>query len=476
MQAVSFPSSPTLPGGAAANPQPKPVSRDDGGGFGQVLRGLSDQPAGPAPDPVAPDGMPSDPARPDAAAAPAEAEGNPLPPDLLPDLPPDLLLDLPPDLPPDPQSSDALNGTEQPETDAPLATDLLALLVTGAAVAARLPPASFAITQAAEGAMTRLVSDGPVAGNAVVDAGPESTGLSGPLLSPPEAAEPGRTPTLPQGFLPAAGEMRDPDMPPPSAQTGPALRPMAGAPVTAGISLTDPEVAPALVPRQEGAVPAAFAFRSTELSGTSEHEGPAADPVGAAPAPSASGPGTAVPEPGPAAGTMSLADLPEIVPPPVLQGDGDIQFAAPSSLTQAASAPALHGVGASFVPAPLAATLSDLLLRRTDGPVELTLSPEELGRVRLSLSPDGDGLHVTVQVERGDTLDLLRRNSDLLLQEIRAQGFSGATFSFSGWAGDRPEPRSPNGPGSGPVALPSDPAVFAPPVPPSSASGLDLRL
>jgi hypothetical protein len=189
-------------------------------------------------------------------------------------------------------------------------------------------------------------------------------------------------------------------------------------------------------------------------------------------------PGTAVPEPDPAAGTVPLADLPEIVPPPVLQGDADIQFAAPSSLTQAASAPALHGVGASFVPAPLAATLSDLLLRRADGPVELTLSPEELGRVRLSLSPDGDGLLVTVQVERGDTLDLLRRNSDLLLQEIRAQGFSGATFSFSGWAGDRPEPRSPSGTGTGtgPVALPSDPAAFAPSLSPASATGLDLRL
>jgi len=96
--------------------------------------------------------------------------------------------------------------------------------------------------------------------------------------------------------------------------------------------------------------------------------------------------------------------------------------------------------------------------------------------VRLSLSPDGDGLLVTVQVERGDTLDLLRRNSDLLLQEIRAQGFSGATFSFSGWAGDRPEPRSPSGPGPGPVALPSDPAAFAPSLSPASATGLDLRL
>jgi len=476
MQAVSFPSSPTPPGGAATNPQPKSASRDGGGGFGQVLRGLSDQPTGPTPEPVAPDGMPADAARPDASAAGAEAEGNLPPPDLLPDLPPDLLQDLLQDLPSDLQTSYALNETEAAEAEASPASDLLALLVTGAAVAARLPPAAFAITQAAEGAMTLLASDGPVAGHAVAAAGPEPMGLSGPLLPAPDAAEASRMPTLPQGPLPAADDMRDPDMPPLSAQTGPALRPVAEAPVTARITLSDPDVAAAFVPRQAGAVPAAFAFRSTEIAETSEHDVPASGPVGAAPAPSASVPGTAIPEPDPAAGTVPLADLPEIVPPPILQGDGDVQFAAPSSLTQAASAPALHGVGASFVPAPLAATLSDLLLRRADGPVELTLSPEELGRVRLSLSPDGDGLHVTVQVERGDTLDLLRRNSDLLLQEIRAQGFSGATFSFSGWAGDRPEPRSPAGTGTGPLALPSDPAGFAPPLAPSSASGLDLRL
>jgi hypothetical protein len=138
-----------------------------------------------------------------------------------------------------------------------------------------------------------------------------------------------------------------------------------------------------------------------------------------------------------------------------------------------------QGGGATFVPAPLAATLSDLLLRRTDGPVELTLSPEELGRVRLSLSADGDGLLVTVQVERGDTLDLLRRNSDLLLQEIRAQGFSGATFSFSGWTGDRPEPGTHSGHDAGRPLLPSDPVSTAPPASQSAtaaAAGLDLRL
>ena len=479
MQAVSFPPPPTPPGGAAANPQTNSVSRDTGGvggggdgGFGQVLRELSGQTPGPSPEAVAPDGTLTETAGTDASVVEAGAEGNLLLPDLPPDVPPDLS----PVLPPDMSTSDALNETGQPETDPFPADDLLALLVTGAAAAARLPPAPFAITQAAEGAMSHLASDGPGAESAFAGAGPALMGLSGQPLSPPDAAESGRVPTLPQGPLPTAGEMRDPDTPPLSAQTVPALRRMADAPMTARITLSDPDPSASSVPQQAGAVPAVFTFRSTALSEAPEHSGPAADPVGAAPAPSAAAPGSAVPEPDPAAGTALPADLPETAPLYVPPGDADIPFAAPSSLTQAASAPALHGIGASFVPAPLAATLSDLLQRRTDGPVELTLSPEELGRVRLSLSPDGDGLHVTVQVERGDTLDLLRRNSDLLLQEIRAQGFSGATFSFSGWAGDRPEPREPADPGAGPQPLPPDAASFAPPVSPASASGLDLRL
>jgi hypothetical protein len=121
--------------------------------------------------------------------------------------------------------------------------------------------------------------------------------------------------------------------------------------------------------------------------------------------------------------------------------------------------------------------VSDLLARRADGPVELTLSPEELGRVRLSLAPDGDGLTVIVQVERADTLDLLRRNADLLMAEIRAQGFSGASLSFAGWAGGQ----TPAQPQADAAAASAAPLAFAPepsqhPMSQGPVGGLDLRL
>lgn len=65
-----------------------------------------------------------------------------------------------------------------------------------------------------------------------------------------------------------------------------------------------------------------------------------------------------------------------------------------------------------------------------DGGVEITLSPEELGRVRLTMSGAEGAMTITIQAERGETLDLLRRNIELLAQELRDMGFGTLSFSF----------------------------------------------
>ncbi|MEQ8900936.1 MAG: flagellar hook-length control protein FliK [Roseovarius sp.] len=62
--------------------------------------------------------------------------------------------------------------------------------------------------------------------------------------------------------------------------------------------------------------------------------------------------------------------------------------------------------------------------------IELTLNPEELGSVRLSLSQSDAGLSVSVLAERPETLDLLRRNIDLLARELLDIGYQSAEFSF----------------------------------------------
>ena len=466
MQVVPLPSLPP-PAGAPATPQPQPASRDDGG-FGQVMRALSDRPSEPSRDTAQSDGESTETASPDASAAQAEGDGDMT------------VLDL---LSPDQPVADAPNPDDQPEADMTVVSQLFTMLLTGAAMAARLPPVTFAVTQAAEGAMALLASAGPQAGTAVAGAGPESTSLTGPQVSAPDAADgiPAQTQPqgLSQGLLPAGDDdMGGPEPSPLAMQPGPALGAGADAAMPARISLPRSDPGTATVPQQLGAVPAVFTFRSTDPFEASGPAGSEPDRDGSSTAPPAPtvAPGNAVPAPGLAAGTTPLADLPALALPSDPPGDPQFQFGTPQSLVQAASVPVPHGAGATFVPAPLAATLSDLLLRRTDGPVELTLSPEELGRVRLSLSPEGDSLHVTVHVERGDTLDLLRRNSDLLLQEIRAQGFSGATFSFSGWAGDRPEPRAPFGPDASRPGPPSNPDVSVLPASLAPATGLDLRL
>ena len=65
-----------------------------------------------------------------------------------------------------------------------------------------------------------------------------------------------------------------------------------------------------------------------------------------------------------------------------------------------------------------------------DRVIDLVLNPEELGKVRLSLSQSDAGLSVSVLAERPETLDLLRRNIDLLAGEFLDIGYQSAEFSF----------------------------------------------
>jgi hypothetical protein len=67
----------------------------------------------------------------------------------------------------------------------------------------------------------------------------------------------------------------------------------------------------------------------------------------------------------------------------------------------------------------------------TDAPMELTLSPEELGRVRLTFSPTENGMAVSVMAERPETLELMRRNIDSLAQEFLGIGYEDVSFNFT---------------------------------------------
>lgn len=65
-----------------------------------------------------------------------------------------------------------------------------------------------------------------------------------------------------------------------------------------------------------------------------------------------------------------------------------------------------------------------------DGMVEVKLSPEELGRVRMTMLGGELGMTVQVTAERPETLDLIRRNIDMLAADLAEQGFQDLSFSF----------------------------------------------
>ncbi|WP_300515740.1 flagellar hook-length control protein FliK [Aliiroseovarius sp.] len=79
----------------------------------------------------------------------------------------------------------------------------------------------------------------------------------------------------------------------------------------------------------------------------------------------------------------------------------------------------------------LAQQVADVARMMPDRPVELTLSPEELGRLRLTFTVDGGTMAVAVNAERPETMDLLRRNIDALAQELREIGYDEVNFDFT---------------------------------------------
>ncbi|WP_323767703.1 flagellar hook-length control protein FliK [Antarctobacter sp.] len=78
------------------------------------------------------------------------------------------------------------------------------------------------------------------------------------------------------------------------------------------------------------------------------------------------------------------------------------------------------------------------MARLSDGIVEIRLSPEELGHVRMQLVSSDGGMTVHVSADRPETLDLLRRNIDQLARDLADAGYDGASFTFSeGGGGQR---------------------------------------
>ena len=96
---------------------------------------------------------------------------------------------------------------------------------------------------------------------------------------------------------------------------------------------------------------------------------------------------------------------------------------------------------------PIHRQLVEAVQTRGTGTVDLTLNPEELGRVRLSIVSADQDVSINIVAERPETLDLIKRNIDQLSQELRQLGYQNAQFSYGdGAQKQRNKPAGSSGP------------------------------
>ncbi|SDX82604.1 flagellar hook-length control protein FliK [Citreimonas salinaria] len=75
--------------------------------------------------------------------------------------------------------------------------------------------------------------------------------------------------------------------------------------------------------------------------------------------------------------------------------------------------------------------ITEAMPRAGNGTIEIRLSPDELGHVRLQMVPGENGMVVHIQADRPETLDLLRRHVDQLARDLAASGHGASGFTFA---------------------------------------------
>ncbi|WP_186827235.1 flagellar hook-length control protein FliK [Paracoccus aurantiacus] len=108
---------------------------------------------------------------------------------------------------------------------------------------------------------------------------------------------------------------------------------------------------------------------------------------------------------------------------------------------------------------------------------ELTLAPDELGKVRFAIIHTDTGISISITAERADTLALLRRHAEILAAELLQSGLAGASIEF-GTSDQRRGERKGFGKEAHRSATDTNyaPAVAVRPSVPRGSGRLDLRL
>jgi len=152
------------------------------------------------------------------------------------------------------------------------------------------------------------------------------------------------------------------------------------------------------------------------------------------------------------------------------QGTSQAQAVSPTSPGAAPTQIAQHAAGQI-----VAALPRDNGVFITDAGAEIALDPPELGRVRMIVTEVAGGLALTITAERPETLDLFRRNAQLLAEEFAREGLADTNFAFEGEGdGNEASPRD----GEVATRVAADTQDLIDTIAPQSAAqgGLDLRL
>lgn len=235
-----------------------------------------------------------------------------------------------------------------------------------------------------------------------------------PATHPQPVAAPA-TPSAPEAPVPAAPIPVAPEQAAP-VQGQPARTPqMPTAPVQVPAAAT-PQNAPTPPAKDQPAVPAETPPSHTpEVQ--SKESAPADRPQIVMDAT------TAPPRPLPQATRDALA-VPDQMPMPDVQSPQPLRDAAPVTPTAQSHAPAPHAD-----PRPVMQQVTSAVVTTRKNVTEIALAPEELGRLRLVMSGP-DRSHVTIWAERPETLDLVRRNADILTQHLQEAGIETSDMEF----------------------------------------------
>ncbi len=78
----------------------------------------------------------------------------------------------------------------------------------------------------------------------------------------------------------------------------------------------------------------------------------------------------------------------------------------------------------------IAHQITDAVKQSPNKPIELSLHPQELGHVRITLQIHDGSISVLMAAQNADTTDLMRRHIDVLAQKFNDIGFENINFSF----------------------------------------------